>query len=697
MKKKTNNQFDKVLFGLAIASLLISIVEGLFFYSSAKYPNPLFRFMLIAQNSIRAFAFRGDISLKNIADVLQADPSGIEQIVGYLYAVAVFVAPYCTLKFIYKILDKLLRFKNWHPFSQKPRIVIFGYNDEVDALLSDEPAQDKKSAYHIHIVSTQISDNDERDLRRRGISVHRVDCLKLDAQQLKYFFKQMELHKAYRIVLFHESSAQNFSLYKLFHNSDKPSFALKDDVKIFCRCENQSIRQILEDYHDRNQGLDLEVISLPELRVRTMLEQYPLHRFYVPNKSDGDSKDSETNRPREDRLIPAEQWHLHLLIVGFGKLGQEFLLQAMNLGVVSSKNNILIDVIDFKMEEKQNIFANYFNRNYVDMGETEFSIPTDRADGTFVVRFHKMDIRYQRFYEQLVSCGKDGVFTYVAICVEDEDVALHSMCAVQRYLQHHTSECTGETVIGVRMEADRQMAVYLNGNDKTYKNVFAISDSASVITLSDLLHEDLDRDAKNFNSIYSSIQIQSGEKTAQLSSKQPKKETKNQPTQEQSNAEDPWRKLALFKRDSSRALAQHSKIKETVFNDLDLTVLEEMFGTNGTLLKKVDENVWAYDDLDHYIANLSDREAFPWVEELSKTEHRRWCYFMASRGWQRATPEDKGKEKKALEFEKKNECMCTWDDLLLTRKDTCPYDLMWLLLKYNKKCEEANTAQAEPN
>lgn len=636
MNKKKQTQVDKLLIALAFISLIVSFIEGLFFYSAAKYPHPLFRIMLIVQNSIRAFGFKSDISIKNIAEIMANDPSLIERIVGYLYAVVLFIAPYCTLKVIYKFLDKLFRFRNWGIFSSKPRIVIFGYNAEVKSLISGEL---KQKNYRIHIISPNFSENELRDLSRGGVIAHQADCLSLDASQQTYFFKEMEIKKASTIVLFDQSSARNFSAYKLLNESVKTA-KLKEDVKVFCRCEDRSIAQVLEDYHDKENGLDLEIVSIPVLRVQSMLRRKPLHSFY------------------DHTGVPAEEKHLHLLIVGFGKLGQELLLQAMNMGVLSSKNRILIDVIDFKMDEKQNLFANHFNENYFVMEDSQFSIPSQRADGGLTIRFHQLDIRFKRFYEQLQTLGnpeKDGIFTYIAICIKDQDIALHSLCEVQRYLQDHSAQ---HAVIGVQMETDKQMADYLNKNDRSYKNVFSISDCSDVISLQDLIHETLDMETKEFHKLYNSIVLC--------------------PAGKQSESKpDDWSTLPLFKRNSSRAVAQHSSIKESVFSG---TSMEQLLHEGETLLHKEGTH-WVYDDIDSFVDKQNNANDYPMVHELSKMEHRRWCYYMASLGWQGSQEKTKSKEELALQ--KKNVCMCTWDDLINTQKDTCPYDLMWMLFKFS--------------
>ncbi len=150
---------------------------------------------------------------------------------------------------------------------------------------------------------------------------------------------------------------------------------------------------------------------------------------------------------------------------------------------------------------------------------------------------------------------------------------------------------------------------------------------------------------------------------------------------------DKWYKLALFRRDSSRALTEHAQVKELVFQQMmqgkDAEAeLEGWFGKEGELLKDCG-TVWEYESLDDFVKKQSDMNAYYCVSEISRLEHRRWCYFMTSRGWRSTEKEvDEEKARAELEMEKKNKCLCTWEDLVKYKKDTCQYDLMWLLKKY---------------
>ncbi len=679
MNKKTEKQVGHILFGLAIISAIITFLEGILYYTAEEYPNLIIRIMLILQNTIRAFTFKSDIGIKNVEKMLQDSPTIIEKLVNGCYLAAIFTAPYCTVAYMYKWLKKWFLFRNWKGIGKKKRIIIFGYNEEVKALLREyfaviekkknisEKDEEKRADYkqfRIHLVAENVSSDEEMELLRKNVIVHRIDWLKLSAEQQLFFLSRMEAKKAESIILFHESSALNFSFYTMLYNPGNFE-RLNRNVKIFCRCENEGIHALLDNFHDeKSDKLDMETVSIPELRIRKLLRDKPLHPY--EEKGQEVRKQSESDK-------------LHLLIIGFGKLGQQLLLQAMNMGVVSSTNEILIDVVDFKMEEKQGIFANYFNEDYVKMEKNRLRISSEKADGEFQVRFHQMDIRYKKFYDVLKDNGSeenDGMYTYVAICIEDEEVGIHCLSEVQKYLSRCSKEGSNNCIpVAVRMEMDRYMAEYLNKNDKTYKNVVAIQEGREVLSFEELIHDKLNQDAKEFSRIYNNIKLEYGG---------PGKE---------------WRELPLFKRDSNRALTEHAMVKERVFYRMMLgksssEALEEYFGENGKLLKKKN-GVWEYagsenqskkEKLAEFVEKQSNEKEYRLVSEMSRLEHRRWCYFMASRGWHCAGDEDKETEKSELEKKKKNKCLRPWKDLADNEdtKANCPYDLMWLLKRYDE-------------
>lgn len=670
MSKKKDTRVDKVLLFFAVFSLLFAVVEGFLYYDEVSYPDPILRGMFIVQNAIRAFGFKADIGLKDITQIIAESQNLTEKLLGYAYAGSIFIAPYCTLKYVYNIFEKWLRLKNWKWFTwKKKHVIILGYNDDVKSMVfHTEENVDRKKKYRIHLVAAEISAEEERKLLKEGIVVHKIDCLSLEEKQQKYFFRQMELKRAETIILFEQSSARNFSLYYMFCNLKNNIATIKDGVKLYCRCEDASIKKVIEDYHSQQlkatdnaapniKKIDTELVSLYELRVAKMFEVNSLHNYYI--------KQQETD---------GDKWNLHLLIVGFGKLGQQILLQAMNMGVVTSKNAIIVDVIDFD-SDKQEFFANNFNEDYVEMQGNEYIIKPGYADGIFKIRFHKIDVRFKNFSELLrinsnpeMNADKTGMYTYIAICLKDEDIALHAMNVIENYLNKYLKISENpdnnhiESVnIGIRIEADKPMSVYLNMDRNTHKNVFTIDENTDALTLEDLLREDLDEYAKAFHKAYQKLSIGFG------------KDGDN------ATAEKQWNELSLHDRDSNRALARHHSVKKTVWNSTIESGFERF---KSACIVNADKK-------EHWEISLSEKEFENWLRdeneyndviEMLKTEHRRWCYFKASHGWK--CTDEFAKKNEAF---KENPCMCSWEKLLEFNPHTCHYDLIpWIHLYQNK-------------
>lgn len=658
MKKKRGNQTKTVLFYLAIGSFLVTLIEGIFYYSAEAYPHPLFRWMMIAENSIKAFSFKSNISIATVAKVIRESQDIREIVVGYFYAFAVFVAPFCTIAYIYKAVERFLRIRHWKWWFQKEKIrcIIFGYNEEVKALLDKYD----KDNYRIHLVSEDINEEQSLEMLRKGVIVHKVDLLK-NPDDAVYFLKQMEMKAVQNIILFDSSSARNFSLYKLFHNDQiKQNIEVRDELKFYCRCEDACIQSIFEDYHDANieKCWDVEIVSLPELRVRQMLSGNRLHQYYL--------KGSDNKRTGAD----LKACDLHMLVVGFGKLGQQLVLQAMNQGVVSSENNIVIDVVDFNIGQKKSIFANYFNDEYVEITENEMRIPSEKADGNFVIRFHKMDIRFHEFRKFLDVYGSaKDIFTFVAICLKNTDISLHCLTQVQKYLIRNGK--AEDVCVAVRMEYDKNMAQYLKDENKNYKNVFVIEDARSTISLKELLHDKESVYAKKFNWIYSRCNLYTEAQYQEMLAQNP--EVKKEDEQQA------WRKLPLVLRNSNRALAYHQEVKKLY---IEGKKFDKYFGPDGIFLKDKGK-VWICKSEEEVAKLQNDKEKYPLIYELSKLEHRRWCYYMASCGWKR-TNNPKAKKKPAL---KENPCLCNWDDVVKYKPDTCMYDMMPLIVQYMEQKE----------
>ena len=86
MNKKTSEIVRKILFGMAIFSFVITLLEGCVFYQYIE--NGVFRFLIILRNSIKAFAFETDITLEDMLVDVQENPGVVRAIIGWAYGIA---------------------------------------------------------------------------------------------------------------------------------------------------------------------------------------------------------------------------------------------------------------------------------------------------------------------------------------------------------------------------------------------------------------------------------------------------------------------------------------------------------------------------------------------------------------------------------------------------------------------------------
>ena len=70
------------------------------------------------------------------------------------------------------------------------------------------------------------------------------------------------------------------------------------------------------------------------------------------------------------------------------------------------------------------------------------------------------------------------------------------------------------------------------------------------------------------------------------------------------------------------------------------------------------------------------------AREMLKTEHRRWCYYTASIGWE--PPAANGRSVRKDDRLRTNPCITDWDSLLRWQPQTCKYDLMPLMAEYEE-------------
>jgi len=640
---------NKALLILAVISFMIATMEGILYYGNQ---DTFFRVLLILQNSINAFAFKPTISLSDAYKFMLQNPSAIYKITGYAYGLAVFTSPYCTVAAVYRILERMFQFVfSFRKHKNHKRMVIFGYNNDVRMIIKNTSLKGR----YVHIVSgAEISPDEEYKLSQRGCKFHHFDILKANSEELQSILKKAEVHEAEHILLFDDNSVNNFSILQIFSLKDGDGgFELKTGTKIICRCEIDSISQLIADYYHLGKNetyrYDLELISIPELQVRNMFQEVSLHSFYIHSQ------------------IPLREWNVRLLIAGFGSIGRQALLQAINLSVVHQHNSVLIDIFDENLDSEMDIFVNRLHpKTFVVEGNC-IRLRNGIADGELIIRCYTQNVKSSQFSNTVWENNNIQPYTYAVITIDDTDVAVSCAMRLHSIFTEHEEQ---PTPVILRMDSDKRLADYMTANSGTFSQVRILQNRSDSATLDMILNNQLNQTAKQFHYLYSTIQVVSKNEQAW--------------TAENSTVDELWRSTPMFKRDSSKALAMHEPVKEIVFNQLakELNIpdinaeINSLIGENGSLMQ-YDGKLWRLRKEDDSF--IQDLQESPFAGTIASLEHRRWCYAVASMGWKYSVIRNDAR--------KAHNCLLPLNDLLNDPKgrNTYKYDVMSLMVKYLKK------------
>ena len=649
MKGKSAKRTTRLIFILAVLSFIIATAMGLIYYKSY---DPFFKLLLVLQNSINAFGFKATVTIKDAVAFMKDNPSIEVRSVGYAYCLAVFTAPYCTISFMYKFLENVLRLIiGFRRGSNCNHIVVFGYNDDVRSMLKKSHTDPKKNC--IHIITTENIPQDELyALNKSGHMLHNIDALKAQESELESLFAKTHITEASNIILFEDSSIRNFSLLQLFRLSESDSherLRLAPGAKVSLRCEEEGIGRLIAEYYDSSAGkgalYDLEVVGFPEMQVRRMYTDVPLHTVH-----------ENTGRKLSD-------WNVHLLVVGLGQLGQQAVIQAMNLGVIHGENSIVIDVFDTNIKAKMADLINQFSPDSFDITENSITLKPEVADGRLQVNFYRLNTHHLDFYQHIREVTLSDPYTYAVITIEDIDTSVH--CALQ--LEEVFQENSSEIPIMMRMDSDRRLAGYVSSENNSLANVRLIDDRSCVITLDMIVGREIDRKAKEFNHLYNNIAIITQDETGSSDNAD-------------ADAEEEWNRLKLFRRSSSRAAACHEDVKSVIIprlagecgQDTD-EVIEKLIGKDGILMQYTG-SAWRMNGSEEQVLERMKSDSF--ALSLATLEHRRWCCYMASIGWRAGERSDKFR---------RNPCLVTQKALMENRPEMCKYDLMSIMARYKKK------------
>lgn len=608
MKKKWRKYFVPCL---AVASFVIAMLEGLIYYES--YQNTPVFWLILVQNSVKAFLFSPMLDAMDVLDSLKACADIWKIVVGYAYVVAIIAAPFCTATAAWRAIELFLRQKLFFPWWKKSVTMVYGWNPTVEKILKHETG--KKETVYL-VTEQELTDACKQDLARRKIYL----CNEEREKKLR--------SKARRFFLLDESSNKNFSRYISLQVWWSKSRNKQMPPQVVCTCEESGMCELFTTYHDAHTpALPISLIDMAQLQAQAVWEAHPICQY---------------NFGSDSAVSSDKAYDVHMVVVGFGKVGQRLLLQAMSLSVLSTESRIVFDVIDRRGSQVMETFYRNFSQDYVsiDREAATLSILNDHADGRLTVRFHTMELDDGRFPALVSKLNAEMGLTYAAVCVEDTDSAIRCLFHLDGVLRYADRKIP----LAVRMEHSTEISGYLKEKTTFFADVFPICGMEALPDLDKLENKVAYDRAIQFNHAYDVWSARLSGKEAEVCS-----------------AEESWAKLARFKQQSSLHQYLHQEVKRRRLR----------FDRERGYVPTVDATSEEYALLG--TPPLTDLQAM----EFARLEHRRWCYYMASTGWSFGEEKDP-----AL---KRHPCMVPWQKLCQTRPDTCCYDTTPYRILTNEK------------
>lgn len=319
-------------------------------------------------------------------------------------------------------------------------------------------------------------------------------------------------------------------------------------------------------------------VQVVDLRLATLLEQHRIlaeseDRFVASifNTYHTSARALLREHPLDcERIAPNDPRHVHLVIVGFGQMGESLALQAAKIGCFANGRKIAITVIDLVAETRERQFLG----EHPELGRV--------ADVTFV----EGDAEDPAILNRLRGWADDPeALTTVAVCLDDDSRGLSCALGVLSRLEDH-----GAPIL-VRMSDEVGLATLLEGEhgDRGWaSHVHAFGTVSSTCTREALLREELDALARAIHEDYVAQRLAEGRSPDDASMR-------------------PWERLDEGFRNSSRASADHIPVK----------------------LRAVGCSVAAEGDETMRVETFTPDE----VELMGRMEHARWCSERLLKGW----------------------------------------------------------------
>lgn len=654
MDKISRKTYKDWIWIIALTIMVICLIEGLVFYWDTE--NKFLMVLFNIQNAIKAYKIDPDIKIKDAFSFMESHQGNtLITIIGYVYSLAVIVAPFCTIAALALLVSVPFRFlKGTFNRHKKNTLLIIGDGEAKKHFIENASSGD----YRVYSIEKKALDEKTKiDYITRGIKYFQM----YSDQSYSFIFAKISLENIHNILVCDEDALQNLVILKQIDKELEKYSNMQNKPQIYITCADAGSGNIIKKFYDdgvnrktkdseNHVQYDLYIVDIKKNAVSRMFENYPIHGY-------NDEQIKKTG------VIESDSFDVHMGILGFGEFGQKTLIEAMNMSVLSPDSNIVFDVYDINMKKVLGSFLKQFSPKVLDELITgdgistpyrSFEINNDngsskyRCDGNFVINFWDIDAETLEFTKILAECNERMPFTYIVVALDNEKRMASSVIELDRLISSINEEKSMPTVVIRTKEKGEIYTIIDSGNGY----IVPFLEKDNIYSFDYVKDTKIVDRAKMFNYRYNQI----GDVVYNFSSKsnstvfiellnddagailaEPIGKILTEVNIDDVNTM--WLKTNFYKRESSIAQSKHQAVKKW------------LFGNENTSVQKI-------------VSMAENQYASKKYKE--RIEHRRWNMYMFSHGYCYDAVRN---DRKML-----HDCLTDFETLIVTRPDTLEYD-----------------------
>ena len=708
---KLEDNWEILVISLVLLSILSLCAGGWVFYSY-KYPGKFwFCLGMMLQNCMETLLYNPVLPIQDVVEEKELinSLSGARFFAIAAYKVAMVAIPFLEVLAVFCFLDRFL-----HIFAgftlKKQRILIVGYNDRVRKLLNRGVSNAKIFLW----VDYVLTEEEERDLFLKGVMVKKGDFSigggpKNDKKTRDRFNKFMKDNKITEVLLLDESDFRNIEYYLTLSSCP---VCEKETIHFFVQSKDFEMRNMLQDYFDsklknivesmdinnpEDTHMDLRIFNFEQIQAEKLFFKLPLYFNKGPLEVRNDNSGNSNSHT------------VHLLIIGEGDICEQIVYHAMNQGVVTPENTIIIDVLSEDTSVLEKRLKERFNQDYVKpVNSGEFQITSPEADGVLIIRLNSCSFEGESFMEQVKKNSKFEKFTYVVFCLPRPEMNVH--CILQMKESKEEWADSNDLSVAVMITDTEENLELLDGfklcspeqctanekcigseqcttNEKRSGNeqcltqcphckhcrlkkdrpaqcsrerLYLMGENEEKIGVDQIINLTEEENIREYHANYTDAAEKLNTHSASSASR-----------------DDVlwrnilWNREEYYKRESNRALYFHQSHKPHYTEKIRNKDAYEQ-----EIKDFINKKEKAPLDMDGWSARLllgkeneNDKYRFPQLLITAKTEHRRFNYFYASMGWGYTGGKKDSKNRM-------HDCLCDWKMLTEKKKELLIYDLL---------------------